>query len=1511
MKKYHHHLAEVTMKSTKLLAALALVVIGSACGEAIDISRVEPNAVNKSVFTDEWYARGVVVDKQFGSDATFVGAEGGLERIKWEITEGYLNGYRSYERVPGTDPSNPGEQNLLFSFQITKHFDIRRQYNTVNGVETNVIEENDYDRPWWERDYIRVQWQHQHADSYDIGEQVFAGQDGVTRNANEVANYPWKVRIGDKLVGATPVEDGDYIETVIDGTLSADPYICYFLDGLSSCNGANVKLKYSFMKLPKQNDYVAFDYPDYVSQNAGTLVLASTGAVVFASTAVVAIEQLTDAANPAPPPPARVCTEAEMDRDGSRSMKVIDFTYKVQPDVDSPALIDVAGVRLCNPDPIFGDPVGSCRDAVVRCDSEVGSQYVAITPNNNPDCDPNHHSPDDCVEITETVFSRFGYFRTDRYQVDRENGSQYNARERLINRHNIWAKSTDDTGRPLAMDKRAVKPIVYTLNVGFPTDLVELSQGELAADWDMAFREAVAAARGLDGQHQLPKNLNEGFDGPAVEKMFEIRVNSCNVAAVNDFADKHDMKDVLATNSISDVGYGNLEEACAVLEFESQRLRSLGEDIPVFTWEQLGDLRYNFLNWASKAELAGPLGYGPSASDPITGEIISSNANIYGASLDTYANWGADIVQLLNGEIDSGDITNGTVSREHVEGVRNRWARPVTKQRVDGFMKLFDQRTRAMSDSRYFTRLPLTAVNGGLDKLRNSGIEDEFLLTTDMLRLFGNDPAAVREGRTTSKMVQNARPSTWGRQYIPQQMVQAANAHNVGGVVDQPFAAAVEGNTGMGKMEELSDYLGRKNFCYLAAQTEPAIADLADQLKDAGLDREGVVQAIRRGVFRGVTAHELGHTFGLRHNFEGSADAMNYFPQYHGVGADGLPEGKEHLLGAHPGTTDKYAVQYSSIMDYHQRFNSDFQGIGLYDKAAIKLGYAETVEVFDEDDGAFVARDWITQTFLLSPTDFPSLVAGNKADTVIDRLYDDAYEAALRGDETSTLDITANNGNPALAPKPENLFKRKNIPLRDWYRQELLRGRFTGGLDESECDQFGQPNVPGCMDLILQINGLADDDGKMPKVTVPYQFCGDEFAFGGNLTCNRYDMGPTSAEIVKNAGEMYEFYYPFDAFRRDRFQNPFGSWSSSYLDRLYQRTYQPMLNAYRFFYYYRRAQTLRIYPTIRDWGTAALTGMDFFVRVLQQPEPGSYCNVAGTYVLEKDASAADCAADSAEVGLDQGRIYNSNWDTEYSYQPINLGNYWDKALALQAITSSDAFFFRDFSQETNRGAFSIGYYRVFQNEMLDLFGAVMRDDTSVFSPRLYDEDGDGDLDVVYQSFLKTGIYGEPLPDTGASPGLPIRPATSYQLRSWAAVFGTVSMTSTLDQTLDFAARARITLAGQPGEAVINTDPDGDGIDNIEIIEFTDPLSHMVYRSVAVDGPEHSVGYRLLDEAKDFVEGPFADAADALTAAEAGGVPTTISAARIALDRASQKLNEKTQIIDFMVYLGDSFEFPGG
>src|SRR4030095_1437193 len=47
---------------------------------------------------------------------------------------------------------------VIASWPVLSHFDIRRQYNPTTGEELNVIVENTTDRPWYQREYFRVDW---------------------------------------------------------------------------------------------------------------------------------------------------------------------------------------------------------------------------------------------------------------------------------------------------------------------------------------------------------------------------------------------------------------------------------------------------------------------------------------------------------------------------------------------------------------------------------------------------------------------------------------------------------------------------------------------------------------------------------------------------------------------------------------------------------------------------------------------------------------------------------------------------------------------------------------------------------------------------------------------------------------------------------------------------------------------------------------------------------------------------------------------------------------------------------------------------------------------------------------------------------------------------------------------------------------------------------------------------------------------------------------------------------
>ena len=76
--------------------------------------------------------------------------------------------------------------------------------------------------------------------------------------------------------------------------------------------------------------------------------------------------------------------------------------------------------------------------------------------------------------------------------------------------------------------------------------------------------------------------------------------------------------------------------------------------------------------------------------------------------------------------------------------------------------------------------------------------------------------------------------------------------------------------------------------------------------------------------------HEIGHNLGLRHNFSGSFDKDNFYSE---------EEAKQIGL--------KSAPAYSSIMDYAFSEFNELGAFGKYDKAALKFAYARKVELAD------------------------------------------------------------------------------------------------------------------------------------------------------------------------------------------------------------------------------------------------------------------------------------------------------------------------------------------------------------------------------------------------------------------------------------------------------------------------------------------------------------------------------------------------------------------------------------
>ena len=155
------------------------------CGQPELIDRTQPNYIKKSELLEgTWYIQESVVDvPKTPSGVATIGYGGKIEKIRFEVQEDLLVAYRTYEIVPGVDPrvdreksklgnivfkdGRPYKGNPVFAYQITSHFDRQREYNAATGEQSNVLVEDTADRPWYEREYMRVDWRNSQIMNFD------------------------------------------------------------------------------------------------------------------------------------------------------------------------------------------------------------------------------------------------------------------------------------------------------------------------------------------------------------------------------------------------------------------------------------------------------------------------------------------------------------------------------------------------------------------------------------------------------------------------------------------------------------------------------------------------------------------------------------------------------------------------------------------------------------------------------------------------------------------------------------------------------------------------------------------------------------------------------------------------------------------------------------------------------------------------------------------------------------------------------------------------------------------------------------------------------------------------------------------------------------------------------------------------------------------------------------------------------------------------------------------------
>jgi hypothetical protein len=921
------------------------------------------------------------------------------------------------------------------------------------------------------------------------------------------------------------------------------------------------------------------------------------------------------------PTPSQTSYFLEPERENARSA-----SFERDPNGDL-AYFDVPRRILLEPDVwgcILSSPwyVWSTEDCATA-EVEIVTAFARTDPRR--DYEPLHYDDQD--------MNRFGYFRSERYVHDPQRGPLDSIRQRLANRHNLWEATyrrdpngdfaRDDQGRliPIPVPERTHRTIPYYLSATFPTDdpLLLDAARDTMNQWDRVGREAVAAAKGIS-----PDQVSEVF--------------------------------VLCQHPVADDDH----PACGQPGFAPRP----------------GDLRHSTLYWVESDQLLGPLGYGPVASDPETGEILSGRAYVYGSGINTYASYGLDVIRFMNGSLDPDDLQ----SAQHIRDEVQRRARgSLDLDKVDPRLRQSPLRPggalrpekRALRES---TRHRLNAYDPQVSKDRLERARAEGLrggMSNGELQRALQQRTSLSDDALSDALSDRLHPSRW---LSPTHLKELRRRR---------LQATARGWDG----HDMIDL----NVIGIARSYEG---------RD---DYDQIWRELRAEIFRSTALHEVGHTVGLRHNFQGTFDSLNFFDEYWAARQENLkePESLYDLYELSALTEAQIEArmreyQYSSIMDYGVAFNTDLKGLGRYDEAAFVYAYSAgsvldadapcdgTDRLPDPDGGCLVQAPGFVQVFRKRAKDL-----GGAAD-----ILQQTDEYGHRFDDLTTPNLpwlerwhytTAIQSFPSIADAFD----------REWMRRDLYQSGAQQGGDDA-------------------------------PVRVPYLFCSDEWV-GALLSCQVYDHGADMFEMTQTIVNDYRAYYYFHNFKRDRLV-----WDpTDALFRYFYYTFLPLSDYYQSWYLAPEG-----YDEVQDnyLGLALNMGFNLFSEAISTPPYGTFCTgLDGNLVHLSDepgqtrAQASDfiltayCDQDAPfyQIAQGQGRrrftIYDADSGYHFDTRPQEAGHYWATLAAFWALIDPEAFVL---GSEADVGTFAISYYDIFSDEIDQLVASVISEDYTAYSPLL-------------------------------------------------------------------------------------------------------------------------------------------------------------------------------------------------
>ena len=897
--------------------------------------------------------------------------------------------------------------------------------------------------------------------------------------------------------------------------------------------------------------------------------------------------------------------------------------------------------------------------------------------------------------------------------------------------------------------------------------------------------------------------------------------------------------------------------------------------------KRIGDARYSFFYWINEVQRSGPLGYGPSQSDPDTGQILVANANIYGGSMHTYAQYAQDIIDLVNGDLVGSDVITGKWIREYLESKGEEPDPDVAT--YYGALSADPAGTPGAMDPTRRVNLdaPVTDLSPGLQRALAAGVTAprrhypdfafpelmELLANPDKLRLavdaalpkvdpstFHNRLGKIRGTWIEDLMINNE--IKLAAEYVdPDGTMSADQLHDALSPASWSTKFAM-------KKEADRTAIFAKNNLYMADFVDDAIYGLAKDLKAQGLSGDALRLAVAQHILTGVLEHEVGHTVGLRHNFSGSTDVFNFFDEYYQIRerelilcqSDGwcddlngeacavkscttdgnCPAGtlcnggvcsapsasgsgalvatgtcaapvlnvpscaadsqcgssgelcfqnkcyapREQLV-PRPWMTDlekagkRTEYQYTTIMDYGGRFNSDIQGLGKYDYAAIRFGYAQLVDTY-----ADIA--------------------------LIDKRVENA--AKLTGGSLSTYSFYRQ---ARYWPTRGTGFFHPFNYLNNYIGVEQNLDRVPVPYDQAKYqEQMSVNDVREYLDLAY--------------IQVPYAYCSDEYR--GNMGCYYFDQGIDMGEMAAGATDQLEQYYIFDAFKRERlyygsYGNPLG-----YYARIMDR-YMRVLGDVGMYYAYFDNVLFR-YSWYQEWKDTPLGGrtaeqaaLDAYATLkdtIAAPSPGSYAYDAAMNAYTNISLEGGAPGSEFDVPFGVGRFPYTQFGGDLGYNfyehPLWFGSFWEKLGALVTLTDSTAYFVDTaVGEQLSIGVgTSLGYNTVFAPDLNNFLGGVVSEQLDFYAGRL-----------TNGKYVPPSISGRRLQDVPVEPSL-----NNFTLKLYSALYGLAFLPAGFDP--QFIDRMAVFLEGEA------TQYEKGLLAGLDEYRFVDPIGGKVYVAYATN-----------------------------------------------------------------------------